>query len=93
MNAEFIDVVDDMDSGGAGLAEAEGANDGNRCLHDCAECCSSFCRGLKSCLSFLVSHMGLMTIVVGYCLAGAVIFEKIEKENELQVGMSETKVM
>ena len=59
--------------------------DRNRKCNDCRICCSGFCSGLKDVLTFLLSHIGLMSIVVAYCLLGGLVFEKIEKENELKV--------
>ena len=47
--------------------------------------CSPFLSFLRSFLGFLLSHIGLLTLVVGYCMAGAVIFEKLEAENEKEV--------
>ncbi len=43
---------------------------------------SSFVKGV---CGFLLSHVGLLTLVVGYCMAGAVIFEKLEREHEEEV--------
>lgn len=44
--------------------------------------CASY---LKSILIFLVSHVGLVSLVVGYCVIGAFAFEALEAANELQV--------
>ncbi len=33
----------------------------------------------------MFSHIGLLSLVVGYCIMGAFIFEELEKENELMV--------
>jgi len=53
----------------------------------CAECC----RFLRQVLSFLLSHIGLLSLVVGYCIMGAFIFEELESENELMVKRNMTK--
>jgi len=42
------------------------------------------CSSLVKVASFLLSHIGLLSLVVGYCIMGAFVFEKLEKENELQ---------
>ena len=34
--------------------------------------------------SFLLSHIGLLSLVVGYCIMGAFIFQEVEKYNELE---------
>lgn len=39
----------------------------------------------KNILVFLVSHIGLVSLVVGYCVIGAFTFEALESDNELQV--------
>ncbi len=51
----------------------------------CKSCCFSFCRGLQSFVTFVVSRVGLVALVVGYCLIGAVTFERLERLNELRV--------
>ncbi|GAB1607782.1 TWiK family of potassium channels protein 18-like [Argonauta hians] len=38
----------------------------------------------KSVLKFLFSHIGLFGMVIAYCVAGAFIFEHLEKENEIK---------
>jgi len=35
--------------------------------------------------TFLVSHIGLVSLVVGYCIMGAFAFEALEADNERQV--------
>jgi hypothetical protein len=32
----------------------------------------------------LLSHIGLLSLVVGYCIMGAFIFQEVEKYNELE---------
>ena len=34
---------------------------------------------LRQLFGFLLSHIGLLTLVVGYCIMGAFIFEELEK--------------
>ena len=41
--------------------------------------------------SFLFSHIGLLSLVVGYCIMGAFIFEELERENEIMVKRNVTK--
>ncbi|KAK2708910.1 uncharacterized protein LOC136028185 [Artemia franciscana] len=40
---------------------------------------------LRNILTFLVSHIGLVSLVVGYCIIGAFTFEALEAEHELEV--------
>ena len=42
-------------------------------------------------MSFLLSHIGLLSLVVGYCIMGAFIFEQLEYKNELEVKKNMTK--
>ena len=37
------------------------------------------CQFTRSFASFLLSHIGLLSLVVGYCIMGAFIFEELEK--------------
>ena len=39
------------------------------------------CQFTRSFASFLLSHIGLLSLVVGYCIMGAFIFEELEKVN------------
>jgi hypothetical protein len=41
--------------------------------------------------SFLFSHIGLLSLVVGYCIMGGFIFAELERENELMVKRNVTK--
>ena len=50
--------------------------------------CLKFMRQL---LSFLLSHIGLLSMVVGYCVMGAFIFEELERYNEIEVKRNMTK--
>ena len=53
--------------------------------------CASCCRFLRKVVSFLLSHIGLLSLVVGYCIMGAFVFEILEHENELMVKRNRTK--
>lgn len=44
--------------------------------------CGSY---LKSILKFLVSHIGLVSLVVGYTIIGAFTFARLEAEHEVEV--------
>lgn len=50
--------------------------------------CLSFIRQL---FGFLFSHIGLLSLVVGYCIMGAFIFEELEKDNEIFVKRNMTR--
>merc|ERR1719323_2438159 len=56
-----------------------------------ATCCSRCCGVTKKIFSFLFSHIGLLSLVVGYCIMGAFIFEELERENEIMVKRNVTK--
>jgi hypothetical protein len=53
------------------LAEAE--INTNSC--SCKNCCKKF-------LTFLISRIGLMIVMIGYVAAGGIIFETLEADNE-----------
>ena len=38
----------------------------------------------RSVTSFLLSHIGLLSLVVGYCIMGAFIFQELERANEIE---------
>ena len=40
--------------------------------------------------TFLFSHIGLLALVMGYCILGGLTFEHLERENEIQVKLSES---
>lgn len=44
----------------------------------CMSCC-------KKVTTFLLSHVGLISLVVGYCIMGAFTFEALESGHEIQV--------
>lgn len=47
---------------------------------------------LRNIATFLVSHIGLVSLVVGYCIMGAFTFEALEAKHELQVKRDMIKV-
>ena len=53
--------------------------------------CSKFLRFLRQLFGFLFSHIGLLSLVVGYSIMGAFIFEELEHANELLVKRNMTK--
>jgi len=46
--------------------------------------CSACLKVTRSVTSFLLSHIGLLSLVVGYCIMGAFIFQEVEKYNEIE---------
>ena len=42
-------------------------------------------RSLKKFVTFVLTHIGLMCFVVCYCLLGAITFELLERDHELEV--------
>ena len=53
--------------------------------------CSRCLKFIRQVLSFLLSHIGLLSMVVGYCIMGAFIFEELERHNEIEVKRNMTK--
>nr|XP_022907834.1 two pore potassium channel protein sup-9-like [Onthophagus taurus] len=47
--------------------------------------CSRFLKFTWKTITFFFSHITLVSMVVSYCILGAVTFEKLEKENEITV--------
>jgi hypothetical protein len=47
--------------------------------------CQVCLTGCKHVTTFILSHVGLVTLVVGYCLVGAVTFEALEVDHEIEV--------
>ena len=39
---------------------------------------------IRSVTSFLLSHIGLLSLMVGYCIMGAFIFQELERANEIE---------
>ena len=53
--------------------------------------CSLCLKIIRKIISFLLSHIGLLSLVVGYCIMGAFIFEELERHNEIEVKRNMTK--
>ncbi|KAK7086547.1 hypothetical protein SK128_027173 [Halocaridina rubra] len=47
---------------------------------------------LKNITKFLISHIGLVSLVVGYTIIGAFTFERLEADHELQVKKNMSQV-
>lgn len=47
--------------------------------------CDSCGYYLKNIIKFLISHIGLVSLVIGYTIVGAFTFERLEAEHELQI--------
>lgn len=47
--------------------------------------CGSCGYYLKNIIKFLISHIGLVSLVIGYTIVGALTFEYLEAEHELAV--------
>ncbi len=54
----------------------------------CSKCL--FC--CRKVFMFLLSHVGLISLVVGYCIMGAFTFEALESSHELKVGVILLKI-
>ena len=65
-----------------------------QCLWQCSECWNqSIClKRLKKFFTFLFTNLGLIILVICYCLFGAVLFEVLEWENEIEVKRSIPKI-
>ncbi|CAG7732600.1 unnamed protein product [Allacma fusca] len=48
--------------------------------------------GCKQVTTFILSHVGLVTLVVGYCLIGAAVFEKLEADHEKSIKRNMTQI-
>ena len=47
--------------------------------------CGSCGYYLKNIIKFLISHIGLVSLVIGYTIVGAITFERLEAEHERDV--------
>ncbi|CAL8142730.1 unnamed protein product [Orchesella dallaii] len=54
--------------------------------------CQYCITGFKQFITFLLSHVGLLTLVVGYCLIGAVTFKALEADHEKEVKRAMVRV-
>lgn len=59
------------------MREERGGGDGGQCAS-----CGYY---LKNIIKFLLSHIGLVSLVVGYTIVGAFTFSKLESEYEIEV--------
>ena len=95
---EAADIAQQMDprtvasmvgAGGLSLASAPlGHSASVAPTHKPPTKCGTCCRFLRKVISFLLSHIGLLSLVVGYCIMGAFVFEILERENELMVKLN-----
>ena len=47
--------------------------------------CKKCLAGCRSVTTFFLSHVGLISLVIAYCVMGAFTFESLEKQHELDV--------
>lgn len=50
-----------------------------------ADGCGTFGYCMKNFIKFLLSHIGLVSLVIGYTIMGAFTFERLEAEEELKI--------
>jgi len=71
----LVSVLAEMASSAGVGGDAEGGKrSSGKCLYY-----------LRNIATFLVSHIGLVSLVVGYCIAGAFTFEALEADNEKKI--------
>lgn len=81
-----------LDGGGVGVALPPPPPPGGAASPPSkAGCCMRCCKVFGRVFGFLFSHIGLLSLVVGYCIMGAFIFEELERENELFVKKNITR--
>ena len=73
-------------------ARSEGTGTGTLEEHSEASNLSKCFTLIRRFFTFIFSHVGLLSLVCGYCILGAIAFEHLEKENELQVEIVETNI-
>ena len=66
-------------------ARSEGTGTGTLTEHSDTTTFSKCLIAIRRFFTFIFSHVGLLSLVVGYCILGGITFEHLEKENELQV--------
>ena len=66
-------------------ARSEGTGTGTLTEHSDTTNFSKCLIAIRRFFTFLFSHVGLLSMVVGYCILGGFTFEHLEKDNELQV--------
>ena len=83
---EQVDENDDLDG--------EGEKKCCSCLLSCMECWdrSVFLKKVRKIFTFLFTNLSNITFVTCYCLFGAVIFESLEREHEIDVKRSIEKI-
>ena len=61
-----------------------------QCWIACYQCWNSsiFLKRFKKCFTFVFTNVGLILVVICYCLFGAVLFEVLEAKNEIEVKRS-----
>jgi hypothetical protein len=47
--------------------------------------CRKCLAGVRTVTTFLLSHVGLISLVIAYCVLGAFTFERLERQHELDV--------
>merc|ERR1711892_17708 len=70
---------------GDSYARSEGTGTGTLTEHSDTTTFSKCLIAIRGFFTFIFSHVGLLSLVVGYCILGGITFEHLEKENELQV--------
>ncbi|CAB4058781.1 unnamed protein product [Lepeophtheirus salmonis] len=66
--------------------QSQGTCCGNK-LNICELSCKA-CTAFRKALTFIVSHVGLIMLVAGYCLIGAFTFERLERDHEQSIKKS-----
>ena len=49
--------------------------------------CTKCLAGCRTVTTFFLSHVGLISLVIAYCVLGAFTFESLEKQHELDVSI------
>lgn len=75
-----------MDDGGGGGDDENAAEHFMIKKHTSQKCCTkrNVLRWFKNFISFMISRVGLMILMVGYVLAGGLIFEALESRHETE---------
>ena len=66
-------------------ARSEGTGTGTIEEHSDASNLSKCMIAIRRFFTFIFSHVGLLSMVMGYCILGGITFEHLEKDHELQV--------
>eukprot|EP00090_Calanus_glacialis_P025224 TRINITY_DN39328_c0_g1_i1.p1 TRINITY_DN39328_c0_g1~~TRINITY_DN39328_c0_g1_i1.p1 ORF type:complete len:176 (-),score=33.98 TRINITY_DN39328_c0_g1_i1:47-574(-) len=70
---------------GDSYARSEGTGTGTLTEHSDTSNLTKCLVAIRSFFTFTFSHVGLLSMVMGYCILGGIVFEHLEQENELQV--------